>query len=200
MKTFKALSYSAMFAIISLVAYCKGCSNDNKDDEEINIVGIDELPGIIEVEGIAGDGTSMNVLELITDNGDTISISTPGEMITGGINCGDRINVVYFANEEENLASVAINLTALQHLWTQKGADGHSQSLELNEGGRAITYNMNIDYIAWELKDGQLLLHSSKSIASEKKETVDTFQIMNLTDEQLVLANHNIETIFELDN
>jgi hypothetical protein len=118
----------------------------------------------------------------------------------GGVNVGDNISVVYFSNKDENVANVAVNLSALQHVWTQKALDGHSQSLELDKNGVAITYNMKIEYNAWEFKDGFLLLYSPKNIASEKGNVVDTFQIIHLSDTELVLANHDIETIFTMDN
>lgn len=189
-----------LFSFIPFLYSCTNCSGSKGDNDSIKIISVDSLPGIEEAVGTIGEGTSMNVLEFISDNGDTVYINTPGDLVTGGGMSGDRVSVVYYVNGKENLASVVVNLTSLQHLWTQKGADGHEQSLELDANGVAVTYNMRVEYNSWEVKDGLLLLHSPKKVASEGSEIVDSFHIMSLTDEQLVLANHNIETVFELDN
>ncbi|MBQ7157613.1 MAG: hypothetical protein IJR86_07485 [Bacteroidaceae bacterium] len=193
------ISFLTLSVAVGMMCACNG-GGQNGDNDSINIVGLDSLPQIVEMEGIVGDGSSMNQLELIAPNGDTVYVSTPGEMVMGGVRAGDKMSVVYFVNKDENLANVAVNLSALQHVWTQKGIDGHKQSLELDANGVAVTYDMNVEYNAWELKNGCLLLHSPKNVASEKGNIVDTFHIMKLTDEELVLIHGNLETIFTLDN
>ncbi len=196
----KCLFCVLLSSVLVFLSSCNGCSGNGNPDESIHIIGIDSLPSIVEVEGIVGDGTSMNNLELIIPDGDTVNISTPDEMIMGGANAGDRVSVVYFVNKDENLASVAINMSALEHLWTSKSEDGKSKSIELNKKGVAVSYNMNTEYCNWSLKNGLLLLHASKPVASEKPEVVDTFQIMNLSDSELVLMHDNKEIVYELEN
>lgn len=193
------LFFAILFSVLSLLTSCNGCTGNNNNDS-ITIVSRDSLPSIVEAEGIVGDGTSMNELELLLPNGDTVYINTPEEMIMGGAAAGDKVSVVYFVNQDENLASVAVNMSALQHLWTNKASNGKSQSLELNSEGVAVSYNMNTEYCNWSLKDGLLLLRASKPIASEKPEIVDTFQIMNLSEDELVLMQDNKEIVYELEN
>lgn len=166
----------------------------------VDIRPLEEIPGIFEAHGTIGDGTSMNVLEFINDDGDTLYISKNGQTVMGGVTVGDEIEVVYNVTKEDVFGSVAVNLTALQHLWAQRGADGREQSLELDAGGRATTYNMSVDYDAWEVKDGLLLLHSPKKIGDEAPAVVDSFEIMALTDDSLVLMNGNYVTEFERYN
>ena len=166
----------------------------------VNIQPLDEIPGIFEAHGTIGDGTSMNVLEFINDDGDTLYITVNGQAVMGGVHVGDEMEMIYNVTEDDNIASVAVNLTALQHLWSQRGQDGREQSLELNSGGRASTYDMAIDYDSWQVKDGLLLLHSPKKLGDESPAVVDTFEIMQLTADSLVLMNGNLVTEFERYN
>lgn len=189
---------------IGIVASCNGNGNKGNEDEEdsAKVIIIDSIsvPSIYNITGVVGDGTSMNVLELVTDNGDTLLIECPSEMVVGGVEVGDLMAVTYNSNGETNSIMTSINLSALQHLWTQKGADGRSQSLEIDEDGRAVTYDMSVEYNAWSLVDGKLLLHSPKKVASEQAAMVDTFEIMELNDEHLVLMHGELATEFVREN
>ena len=138
--------------------------------------------------------------DFINDDDDTLYININGQAVMGGIRVGDEVEMIYNITKEENVASVAVNLTALQHLWMQRGEDGKEQSLELNSGGRAATYDMAIDYDSWQVRDGLLLLHSPKKLGDESPAIVDTFEIMQLTTDSLVLMNGNLVTEFERYN
>lgn len=166
----------------------------------VEIVPLDSIPGIYEMHGTIGDGTSMNVMEFITDDGDTLYINVNGQAVMGGVSIGDEVEMIFNVAQEENVASVAVNLTTLQHLWSQRAKDGHRQSLELNQGGRASTYDMTVDYDSWQVKDGLLLLHSPRKVGEEKPAVVDTFEIMQLTTDSLVLMNGNLVSEFERYN
>lgn len=184
-----------------IAAFLFSCEQKKTDNAaEVKVVPVNALPEIIEAHGTVGEGTSMNVLELINDDGDTLSIMINEQTVTGGVRVGDEIVIVYNAKDGENIASTAVNITALQHIWSQKGLDGHEQSLELDEGGRASTYSMNVDYNSWEIRDGVLLLHSPKKIGDESPAVVDTFEIMQLTTDSLVLVHGDLVTEFECYN
>ena len=167
---------------------------------EVTVVPVHDMPNICEAHGTVGDGSSMNVIEFINDDGDTLYISKNGQDVMGGLIVGDELNVIYNVTKEDIFASVAVNITSLQHIWSQRGADGREQSLELNPGGHAATYNMAVDYDLWEVKSGLLLLHSPKKIASEVPAVVDTFEIMQLTPDSLVLMHGDLVTEFERYN
>jgi len=167
---------------------------------KVKVVALDEIPGIVEAHGTVGDGTSMNVLEFVNDDGDTLYISKGAQSVMGGVVAGDELEVIYNVTKEDVVASVAVNLTALQHLWSQRGADGREQSLELNSGGRATTYNMLVEYESWEVKDGLLLLRSPKKVGNESPAVVDSFEIMQLTSDSLVLMHGNMMTEFSRYN
>ena len=138
----------------------------------------------------------MNVIEFISDDGDTLYINKNGQDVMGGLVVGDELEVIYNVTKEDIFASVAVNLTSLQHMWSQRGMDGKTQSLELDSEGRATTYNMSVDYDSWEVKDGLLMLHSPKKLGDESPAVVDTFEIMQLTPDSLVLMHGDLVTEF----
>lgn len=183
-----------------VLAACDGCKNSPSGSLP-DIAEIDSLPQIREVCGTAGDGSSMNVLELITDRGDTLDIEIPIALIRGGVKAGEKLDVVYSEAGGRRISSVAVNVSSLLHLWTQHGQMGGTQSLELNEGGRATTYNMGgIDYDRWALKDGQLLLTSPVKVAQESAAITDTFDIVKLTADTLVLSAADMQSVFWREN
>jgi len=203
----KKLVYIMMMTVagMMMVASCTGCggkSNDDGDTTKVVIVSADSfvVPPMSEVVGILGDGTTMNVLEVVTADGDTVSVECSDNLVMGGVNVGDRIALTYNSSESGNIAMTCINMTALEHVWAQTRMDGHKQSLEIDEGGNATTYDMTVEYDKWSLKDGQLILHSPKKIASEQNAMSDTFDIMELTDERLVLMHGDLETEFVREN
>lgn len=166
----------------------------------VEIVPLDSIPGIYEAHGIIGEGSSMNVIEFISDDGDTLYITKNAQTVMGGVVSGNELDVIYNVTGEDIFASVAVNLTSLQHMWTQRGMDGHEQSLELDAEGRAATYGMTVEYDAWEVKDGRLLLHSPKRVGDESPAIVDTFEILQLTTDSLVLMNGDLMTEFSRYN
>lgn len=191
------------YIILALLAIAMvGCDGKKGEvtEPEVDIRPLDEIPGIYEMHGVVGSGTSMNVVECINEDGDTIYININAQAIMGGLHVGDEIDIIYNVTNDANVASVAVNLTSLQHLWTQRGSDGRRQSLELDSRGRATTYDMAVDYDSWEVKEGVLLLRSPMKPGEEKPATVDTFEIMRLTPDSLVLINGNFMTEFERYN
>ena len=193
----KKVNYIILALATALLCSCNGKKAEN---QEVEIKPLDEIPGIYEMRGTIGDGTTMNVIECVNENGDTIYITINVQEVMGGVNVGDEIDIIYNVTKEENIGSVAVNLTALQHLWTQRGSDGKLQSLEFDGNGGATAYDMTVDYDSWEVKDGLLLLHSPVKPGEEKPAVVDTFEIMQLTSDSLVLMNGNLMTEFERYN
>ena len=172
------------------------CEEKKPPTPDVTIVPVHEMPSICEAHGTIGDGSSMNIIEFIRDDGDTLYINKSGQEVMGGLVVGDELEVIYNVTKEDVFASVAVNLTSLQHIWSQRGIDGREQSLELDAEGHATTYNMSVDYDSWEVKNGLLLLHSPKKIGDESPAIVDTFEIMQLTTDSLVLMNGELVTEF----
>ena len=188
--------------LLALTTLLFSCEEKKKETSEsdVKVVPIHEMPDICEAHGTMGEGSTMNVIEFINDDGDTLYINKNGQTVMGGLVVGDELSVIYNVMEGDAFASVAVNLTALQHIWSQRGADGREQSLELNSNGGAATYNMSINYDSWEVKDGLLLLHSPKKLGDETPAIVDTFEIMQLTTDSLVLMNGDLVSEFERYN
>lgn len=197
------MKYFSYIFLLLLLASCTGNSTKNDtDSDSVRVLILDsiDIPDVYDLVATVGEGTSMNMLELITPSGDTIYVESPNGMVVGGVGTGDKICVTYNVQDGQNHVMTCINMTALQHLWAQPAIDGHKQCLELNEGGRAATYDMALEYDAWTLKDGRLILHSPAKIGSEQAAQADTFEIMQLDDENLVIMHGNMESAFIREN
>ena len=167
----------------------------------VSVVPIETIPDFIETHGLIGDGSSINVMQLIEEDGDTLELIISDQIVMGGLIVGDEAYAIYNIIDESPVAQSAINLTALQHLWSQNTDEG-TKSLEIDSRGRATTYNMSIQYDHWTVQDGVLLLSSPRKVGDEKPADVDTFQIMMLTEDSLVLMANSaaMATAFYRDN
>ncbi len=186
------------FVTLLLAVLFVGCKNGKKEKEVpvIDIQPVKHLPEIKEVWGVIGEGTSMDVIEVVTDAADTLQIMNPAQVLTGGLIIGDRINIIYTAKGDTLIGNMAVNVTELTHLWSQLDDYGNEQSIELTPEGEVYTVNMGkINYDSWRLDSGSLLLHSPA--ANDMAEYTDTFSISLLTEKQLVLSARGMDTAFE---
>jgi hypothetical protein len=183
------------------LAFLAGCTGGTQQIQE-QASAEDSLSEIIEhgpkeVRGTAGDGTSMNVIEIVATNGDTLYITTPAQMVSGGIEAGDEVDVIYNDNGDENTGVVAINISTLTKVWNHINTLGAKQSIELCSNGDVNTWNMPAPaYDSWKLEGGKLLMHSPAVLAKEVGEHTDTFDILSLRKNELVLSLHNHEIIY----
>lgn len=131
------------------------------------------------VYGVCGDGTSMHALELVTDEGDTLTYlvdaDTEQETVKGGLFAGDRMAVVgYKGAEGDMVATCAVNLTTLMGKWTSI-----DKNFEIQEGG-LVESSIKAEtrpWTSWKIHNGQLLLNA------------DTFAIERLGADSLCLEN-----------
>jgi hypothetical protein len=178
-----------------------GCTGGTQQIQE-QVSAEDSLSEIIEhgpkeIRGTAGDGTSMNVIEIVATNGDTLYITTPAQMVSGGIEAGDEVDIIYNDNGDENTGVVAINISTLTKVWNHINTLGAKQSIELCSNGDVNTWNMPAPaYDSWKLEGGKLLMHSPAVLAKEVGEHTDTFDILSLRKNELVLSLHNHEIIY----
>ena len=183
------------------LAFLVGCTGGTQQTQE-QTSAEDSLSEIIEhgpkeIRGTAGDGTSMNVIEVVAVNGDTLYITTPAQMISGGIEAGDEVDIIYNDNGDENTGVVAINISTLTKVWNHINTLGAKQSIELCSNGDVNTWNMPAPaYDSWKLEGGKLLMHSPAVLAKEVGEHTDTFDILSLKKDELVLSLHNHEIIY----
>lgn len=203
----KQISSPYIYIICVLVCCLAACKGKQKPTSEtktttVKTVPVEVTPKFIETRGIIGEASSMNVLQLIEYDGDTLDIVAPNQMIMGGLIVGNAVDVVYSIIDNNLVAQTAVNLTALQHLWSQSVGNGEKKSLEIDDKGLATTYNMSIQYDRWAVRNGLLMLSTPKKVGDEKPANVDTFQIMMLTEDSLVLMANSIafSTAFYRDN
>ena len=82
-----------MFAL----ALLSGCRGEKKKNLVINQIPKAAVKVDSTVYGVCGLGTAMNTLELITDNGDTVSCQLSAAdskgNVVGGLSVGDRMAV-----------------------------------------------------------------------------------------------------------
>lgn len=189
-----------------LLIFIAGCTGNTKmSDEETGstdstalTAGLlsDSVPVVKNIKGTVGGGSSMNVIEVIGQDGDTTYINTPAQMVAGGVTAGDYIDIIYNQGED-NVGLVAVNVSTLTRVWTHTDALGHEQSIELCPNGTVNTWNMGAaTYSSWKLEGGNLLLHAPAIIAKETGAHTDTFLIMSLSKKQLVISAHNTDIVY----
>jgi len=183
------------------LAILVGCTGGTQQPQE-HTSAEDSLSKTIEhwpkeIRGTAGDGTSMNVIEVVTNDSDTLYITTPAQTVAGGIEAGDEVDIIYNANGDENTGVVAINISTLTKVWNHTNTLGAKQSIELCGNGDVNTWNMPApSYDSWKLEGGKLLMHSPAVLAKEISEHTDTFDILSLKRNELVLSLHSQEFIY----
>lgn len=127
------------------------------------------------IYGICGD-TAKNVLNLLTDDGDTISLDITKALaagqVLGGRSRGDRMAVL--PNKARTEAIVVINQNTLLGDWVMPNPiDGSSEvGIRIKEGGIAESIEQpNLSYRTWRLIRGQLELVQVQEDGSGQEET-----------------------------
>ena len=164
-----------------------GCKQENKDS------GTPPPPPEQEQRdstlwGRLGEDTGMSVLQLITDNGDTLDLyrtnpySGEDGILTGDIrNYTDRFAMTVSEDGESMLT--AVNVTQLQQQWkNEKG------SIDIRDDGSIEAEDMT--YIGWKLWNGHLLFSSEQQTEYGTSTRVDTMEILRLDDDTLVVLDH----------
>lgn len=130
------------------------------------------------IYGVCGDGTSMHNLELISDDGDTLSVfidDANPDIVQGGLLSGDRVALLAYKGQDgEMVPQKVINLTSLLGKWTSL-----DKNFDIIEGGE-VRNNVKAEtnpWTAWKIVNGKLLLNK------------DTFDIDNLGPDSLTLEN-----------
>lgn len=130
------------------------------------------------IYGVCGDGTSMHNLELISDDGDTLSVfidDANPDIVQGGLLSGDRVALLAYKGQDgEMVAQKVINLTSLLGKWTSL-----DKNFDIIEGGE-VKNNVKAEtnpWTAWKIVNGKLLLNKN------------TFDIDNLGPDSLTLEN-----------
>lgn len=99
-----------VYVTIALVALFAANSCKNKNNVPVisaaDSVEVEDAMNDSTIYGVCGEGTSMHSLELISDDGDTLSVFIDDEnpdVVQGGLLAGDRIALIGYKAEERFL-------------------------------------------------------------------------------------------------
>ena len=143
--------------------------------------------------GICGEATSMNMLQMITDTGDTlmldISAAKENDQVFGGLQVGDRMAVI--TNRDKTEAVLVINQATLLGNWVMPNPiDGSDEvGFRIKEGGIAESIEQSdLVYKTWRLIRGQLEVVMMRESGSGEDETM-LYDIVKLGPDSLTLKD-----------
>lgn len=129
--------------------------------------------------GICGEGTTMHMLELVTDGQGTVNLMVgvddqDEDVVKGGLIAGDRLAVIIGVVNGDTIARKVINLTTLEGKWTSL-----DRNFEIVQGGEVLStlQSESNPYTSWKIHNGQLLLGR------------DSFDILTLGADSLEVEN-----------
>ena len=172
----------AMTTVMLLSCGGKQQSQVEETQDSINIEDI--VPRDHTIYGVCTDGTAMNTLEMVTDNGDTLllSLTTAQEVgkVFGGLQVSDRVAVV--ADNAKKEAKLVINLNTLMGDWVMPDPiDGSSEiGIRIKEGGVAESIDQSvIVYRTWKIFNGDLEIELMREGGGDEEE-LNRYEILNL--------------------
>ena len=188
-----------MVTTVAATLFSCGNKTDRQAPKDSTDVVENTINKELTVFGMCGEASAMNTLQLITDSGDTLSLSVneakENNNVFGGYGIGDRMAVLL--NDDKTEAKQVINETTLLGNWTMPDPfDGSSiVGMALKDGGIADSIDMaNIVYKAWRITNGRLELTLMREGGSEEDE-IELYDIKKLDADSLVFGND--EDIFE---
>ncbi len=188
----KRLAFWGMAAAVAvLMAGCGGGSGNQQqaaagdEDSLVNAIPTDQT-----LYGICGEGTAMNTLQLLRDNGDTLNLSlvkaNAAGQVFGGLEVGDRMAVMADARQKE--ATIVINQNALLGDWVMPNPiDGSSEvGIRIKEGGIAESIDQSsIIYKTWKIFNGRLEILSQREGGGDEEE-LNLYELVKLGPDSLV--------------
>ena len=185
----------ALLAVVATMATMIGCGGKRQNvpfdnGDSLAIANADPT-----IYGICGVGTTMNVLQLVTDTGDTLMIDLSSAQdkgkVFGGLQVGDRMAVL--PNADNTAAQIAINQSTLLGNWVMPNPlDGSDEvGIRIKEGGIAESIDqMSIIYRTWRLDRGQLEIVLVREGGSEEEE-VYLYDLVKLGPDSLVFKDND---------
>ena len=194
----KILYFCVAAAGMTIMLSCGGkggqqrVANNENDTSAVNVIPTDKT-----LYGICGEGTAMNTLQLLRDNGDTLVLSITNALETGqvfgGLQVGDRLAV--FPNATQSEAVIVINQNALLGDWVMPNPiDGSSEvGIRIKEGGVAESIDQSsIIYKTWKIYNGKLEILSQREGGGDMEE-VNLYEILLLGADSLVYKTSGVE-------
>jgi hypothetical protein len=187
----KFVFVGVMTAVMFSLGSCGGGKQQQQEEVSQDTTRVEDL-GIIDrtIYGICTDGTAMNTLEMITDNGDTLTLSLTRAQesgkVLGGLQAADRVAVV--ANKAKTEAELVINLNTLMGDWVMPDPiDGSSEiGIRIKEGGVAESIDQStIIYRTWKIFNGNLDILLVREGGGDQEEE-NRYEILTLGPDTLV--------------
>ena len=185
-------------ASMTITMSCGGGNQQQQvaPDEE-DTAAVNAIPRDQTLYGLCGDGTAMNTLQLLRDNGDTLVLSITNALeagqVFGGLQVGDRLAV--FPNATQSEAVIVINQNALLGDWVMPNPiDGSSEvGIRIKEGGVAESIDQSsIIYKTWKIYNGKLEILSQREGGGDMEE-VNLYEILLLGADSLVYKTSGVE-------
>lgn len=170
---------------------CGGGNQQYQAEDEQDTTNVENLiPRDHTIYGVCTEGTAMNTLEMITDNGDTLTLSLTSAQergkVFGGLQVSDRVAVV--ADNAKKDAKLVINLNTLMGDWVMPDPiDGSSEiGIRIKEGGVAESIDQSvIVYRTWKIFNGDLEIELMREGGGDEEEQ-NRYEILNLGPDTLV--------------
>jgi hypothetical protein len=187
----KFVFVGVMTAVMFSLGSCGGGKQQQQEEVSQDTTRVEDL-GIMDrtIYGICTDGTAMNTLEMITDNGDTLTLSLTRAQesgkVLGGLQAADRVAVV--ANKAKTEAELVINLNTLMGDWVMPDPiDGSSEiGIRIKEGGVAESIDQStIIYRTWKIFNGNLDILLVREGGGDQEEE-NRYEILTLGPDTLV--------------
>jgi len=181
--------------VMALMLSCEGgvkksspANEKSTDEEQITVVAVDSMPTMEEVVGIVGDGSTMNYLEVITKDNNTLSVMISDTPVYGSLMAGQSVDVIYNEVEGDLIGCSVVNLSLLKSVWEQIDSKGNRLGLTLMPDGTVATENEDNGYKAWDLRDSAVIMsYKVKMHEYGTVEHADTFSIGILSNDTLQL-------------
>lgn len=187
----KFVFVGVMTAVMFSLGSCGGGKQQQQEEVSQDTTRVEDL-GIMDrtIYGICTDGTAMNTLEMITDNGDTLTLSLTRAQesgkVLGGLQAADRVAVL--ANKAKTEAELVINLNTLMGDWVMPDPiDGSSEiGIRIKEGGVAESIDQStIIYRTWKIFNGNLDILLVREGGGDQEEE-NRYEILTLGPDTLV--------------
>lgn len=186
------VKYTILSALLFTAGICFTSCKDKKEKAESvqsTTTSTEILVPDTALYGKLGEGTGMSCIEIITDEGDTLTLNKTNEttgdagvLLGGTEHYDDPLTVTTDATQESILTLV--NLRTLTRKWQNPASQN---TLKLENNGKASATCNGKTYNRWKMWNAHLLLDTPTEKTGEQE--CDTFEIRELNQDSLVIAH-----------
>lgn len=181
----KKLFFLSVALTTVMMLSCGGNKQQAEAEEAHDTTKVEDvIPRDRTIYGVCTDGTAMNTLEIVTDNGDTLTLSITNAQengkVLGGLQVADRVAVV--ADGAKKTARLVINLNTLMGDWVMPDPiDGSAEiGIRIKEGGVAESIDQSvIVYRTWKIFNGDLEIELMREGGGDEEEQ-NRYEILTL--------------------